>query len=111
MNNLNLENKKGIILIIDDNINNIKVLANYLNGNDYITLIAKNGESGIERARFSKPDLILLDIMMPGIDGFETCRRLKKDESTKDIPVLFLTALTETSEKLKGFGVGSGVKP
>ena len=70
-------------------------------------LVASNGESAVERANIASPDLILLDIMMPGIDGFETCRRLKDGEQTRDIPVVFMTALTETVDKIKGFSLGA----
>jgi len=71
-----------------------------------VTIIARDGETGLERAKFSRPDLILLDVLMPGMNGFETCRRLKADEATRDIPVLFMTVLSETSDKLKGFEAG-----
>ncbi|MDM8515700.1 ATP-binding protein [Desulfobacterales bacterium HSG16] len=104
--NITTKNQKSIILIIDDNITNIKVIAKHLNDNDFITIVARNGQAGLERARFSQPDLILLDVLMPGMDGFETCRCLKADEFTKDIPVLFMTVLSETSDKLKGFESG-----
>jgi len=100
------ERQKGIILIIDDNITNIKVIVKHLNAHHFVTIIARNGETGLERAGFSQPDLILLDVLMPGMDGFETCRRLKADEVTRDIPVLFMTVLSETSDKLKGFEAG-----
>jgi len=73
-------------------------------GLDHIT--ARNGEMGIKRAVFSSPDLILLDVMMPGIDGFETCRRLKTDVQTRDIPVIFMTALADLKNKQKAFEAG-----
>jgi len=104
--NITSESKKSIVLIIDDNIANIRVIASHLNDNDIETVIARDGEAGLERASFSRPDIILLDVLMPGMDGFETCRRLKADEATKDIPVLFMTVLNETSDKLKGFEAG-----
>jgi CheY-like chemotaxis protein len=71
------------------------------------TIIASNGKTGLERARFSQPDLILLDVLMPEMDGFETCRHLKSDNAIKDIPLLFMTVLNETSDKLKGFQAGA----
>jgi two-component system sensor kinase FixL len=95
------------ILIIDDNPANLGVLAKYLEESGFEVLVARNGKTGFEKARFVHPDLILLDIVMPGIDGFETCRRLKATENTKDIPVMFMTALTETEHKIKGFQVGA----
>jgi len=104
---LSRENSNGIILIIDDNISNIKVIVKQLNNHNYETIIARNGKTGIERARFSQPDLILLDVLMPGMDGFETCRHLKSDKKTRDIPVLFMTVLNEMSDKLKGFQAGA----
>ncbi|NHZ72621.1 MAG: response regulator, partial [Aquificales bacterium] len=95
------------ILIIDDDAPSLKVLMNYLQDLGYKTLVARSGERGWEVARRRVPDLILLDVMMPGIDGFETCRRLKENETTKDIPVIFLTALPSTSDKIKGFEAGA----
>ena len=67
---------------------------------------ARNGEMGIRRAQFAPPDLILLDVMMPGIDGFETCRRLKADETTRDVPIIFITVMKDVESKLKGFEAG-----
>lgn len=96
-----------IILIVDDNSSNLAVLSDYLEVHGFTTRIATNGELTLQRAQRIKPALILLDVMMPpGIDGFETCRRLKADDRTKDIPVIFMTALTTTEDKLKGFEVG-----
>jgi DNA-binding response OmpR family regulator len=83
------------------------VLSDYLEGHGFTTRIATNGELTLQRAQRIKPALILLDVMMPpGIDGFETCRRLKANDCAKDIPVIFMTALTTTEDKLKGFEVG-----
>jgi serine phosphatase RsbU (regulator of sigma subunit) len=96
-----------IILIVDDNASNLGVLSDYLEDHGFTTRIATNGELTLQRAQRIKPALILLDVMMPpGIDGFETCRRLKANDCTKDIPVIFMTALTTTEDKLKGFEVG-----
>jgi PAS domain S-box-containing protein len=74
---------------------------------DYTILVSEDGESAVARAEYAQPDLILLDIMMPGIDGYETCRRLKSQEGTKDIPVIFMTALAETGHKVRGLEVGA----
>ncbi|MCB0156109.1 MAG: hybrid sensor histidine kinase/response regulator [Anaerolineae bacterium] len=82
------------------------MLFNYLDKAGYRLYAAEDGESALERAKYAQPDLILLDVMMSGLDGFETCLRLQADEATKDIPVIFMTALTETAEKLKGFQAG-----
>ena len=95
------------VLIIDDDPNNLAILAGCLEDSDFTILVAEDGESGLERADYARPDLILLDVMMPGIDGFETCRRLKTAAGTKDIPVIFMTALSETEYKVKGFESGA----
>ncbi len=92
--------------MIDDNTTNLNILLDYLNELSYRVLIAPSGEQALQRLQYARPDVILLDIMMPGIDGFETCRRLKADDTTKDIPVIFMTALTETVDKVRGFSVG-----
>lgn len=95
------------ILIVDDVPANIGVLYETLTQFEYKVLVARDGKSAIEQARLAQPDLILLDVMMPGMDGFETCRRLKHDETTKAIPVLFMTALSETIDKVNGFNMGA----
>jgi len=98
--------KSSTILIVDDTAANLDVLTNYLDSYGYSVIVAQDGEEGVARARFARPDLILLDVMMPGIDGFEACRRLKANMETKDIPVIFMTALSDTSDKITGFSVG-----
>ncbi|MBN2390016.1 MAG: response regulator [Anaerolineae bacterium] len=95
------------VLIIDDNANNLSTLSDYLLEYNFEVLIARNGEQGIARAQLVHPDLILLDIVMPGIDGFETCRRLKADPDMQAIPVIFMTALSDTEHKVKGFELGA----
>ncbi|MHB2007561.1 MAG: putative bifunctional diguanylate cyclase/phosphodiesterase [Acidobacteriaceae bacterium] len=95
------------ILIVDDTPANLAVAVDYLQDNKFQVLVAQDGEEGIERAEFVHPDLILLDAMMPGIDGFETCRRLKLNESTRDIPVIFMTALADASDKVAAFSAGA----
>lgn len=97
---------KFTILAIDDTQANLKVLATVLTEEGFRVLTARNGESGIQRALHGKPDLILLDVMMPTIDGFETCIRLKNDPETASIPVIFMTALDHTKHKVRGFEVG-----
>ncbi|MEM6252947.1 MAG: response regulator [Cyanobacteria bacterium P01_D01_bin.156] len=98
---------KQSILIVDDNPNNVKVLCDLLNKNNYRVSIAKSGESALKKVARSSPDLILLDIMMPGIDGFEVCSRLKANPDTKDIPILFMTALSDTLNRVKGLSLGA----
>ena len=94
------------ILIVDDNPTNLNVLFEYLEESGFEVSVAPNGEAALNQLKHNQPDLILLDIMMPGIDGLETCRRLKKDKTTRDIPVIFMTALTDTVDKIKGFLAG-----
>lgn len=94
------------ILIVDDTPNNLQVLFSYLETAGFKVLLAEDGESAIEIAQTQNPDLILLDVLMPDINGFATCSRLKSQVSTKDIPVIFLTALSETVNKVQGFKVG-----
>ncbi|RKZ43227.1 MAG: hybrid sensor histidine kinase/response regulator, partial [Gammaproteobacteria bacterium] len=100
------QKKSHTILIIEDNPNNLSVIVEYLEEAAFKIVVARNGEMGLKRAKFVYPDIILLDVMMPGIDGFETCRRLKANEMTKDIPVIFMTALDSPEDKVKGFEVG-----
>lgn len=94
------------ILIIDDDPNNLALLSDHLEEAGLKTLVAEDGESGLKRAEYAQPDLIILDVLMPGMDGFEACRRLKGLERTKDIPVIFMTALTEMVHKVRGFAAG-----
>lgn len=94
------------ILIVDDVSANIGVLADYLGAHGFSVMVAQDGEEGVGRAQFGHPDLILLDVMMPGIDGFEACRRLKAGKETQDIPVIFMTALSETCDKVTGYSAG-----
>ncbi|NEP62652.1 MAG: response regulator [Symploca sp. SIO2G7] len=98
---------KSVIVIVDDNPTNLGVLFDLLHDSGFKVLVAQDGESAIQKVEYAHPDLILLDVMMPGIDGFETCRRLKAKESTKDIPVIFMTALSETVDKVKSFALGA----
>ena len=98
---------KGVIVIVDDKPTNLGVLFDFLTDSGFKVLVAQDGESAIQKVEYAHPDLILLDVMMPGIDGFETCRRLKANPSTQDIPVIFMTALSETVDKVKGFNLGA----
>ncbi len=98
---------KAVIVIVDDNPTNLGVLFDFLTDSGFKVLVAQDGESAIQKVEYAHPDLILLDVMMPGIDGFETCRRLKAKTSTQDIPVIFMTALSDTVDKVKGFNLGA----
>jgi signal transduction histidine kinase len=102
-----MEIQKSLILIVDDKVTNLNILSDVMQLQGHYVSVASDGESALTLLKTISPDLILLDIMMPGIDGFETCTRLKADEKTKDIPVIFMTALTDTADKIKGFKVGA----
>src|SRR6476469_4936971 len=104
MNDIN--SPSGVILIVDDTPSNLMPMLDYLTTSGFEVLVALDGESAIRQAEYAQPDIILLDILMPEIDGFDTCRRLKANESTKDIPVIFMTALSEMGSKVEGFHVG-----
>ena len=95
------------ILLVDDNPNNLELVVDYLEDYGLTILVSQDGESAFNRAIYANPDLILLDVMMPGIDGFQTCRLLKADPKTKDTPVIFMTALSSTKERVKGFEAGA----
>jgi putative two-component system response regulator len=94
------------LLIVDDAETNIDILVDVL-GEEYDIAVAMDGESALEAVEDDLPDLILLDIMMPDIDGFEVCRRLKGNPETANIPVVFLSALTEAEEKQRGLDLGA----
>ena len=98
---------KGTILLVDDEPLNVDLLEQELGGAGYRTLAAAGGEEAVRIAAEKQPELILLDVMMDGIDGYETCRRLKAGERTRAIPVIFLTALSDAFEKVRGFGAGA----
>jgi len=95
-----------VILVVDDNRDNLRLLSTILSDAGYGVRVAMNGEMALESVNSTPVDLILLDIRMPGVDGYEVCRRLKSDEKTKDIPVLFISAAKEIEEKVKSFSVG-----
>ncbi|WP_334189650.1 response regulator transcription factor [Noviherbaspirillum sp.] len=96
----------NVVLIVDDVPANLALLSDALNDSGHTVLVATDGLSALERLNFVVPDLILLDAVMPGLDGFETCRRIKQMRSASDIPVVFMTGLTETEHVVKGFEVG-----
>ncbi|ACC75587.1 response regulator [Paraburkholderia phymatum] len=96
----------GTILIVDDTPANLGVVVDSLEARGIRVLVALDGMEALERAAFAQPDLILLDVKMPGIDGFETCRRLKRDARTRDIAVIFMTSLTGNEDRVEGFAAG-----
>ena len=98
--------KPANILIVDDVAANLQVLTGMLEDRGYLTRPVTSGKMALQAAQNDPPDLVLLDITMPGMDGYEVCARMKADEKLKDIPVIFISALHETLDKVKGFGVG-----
>jgi len=94
------------VLVVDDQPNNLRVLFTYLQSRGLKVLIADSGKRAIEQTERQPPDIILMDVMMPGMDGFETCRRLKRNKDLAAIPVIFMTALTEMKDKLSAFSAG-----
>lgn len=100
------DSNKGSILIVDDRPENLRLLNSMLGKKGYKTRPATSGKIAIQSALLKKPDLILLDVIMPEMDGFEVCRILKKNQETASIPVIFISALDDSENKLKGFNVG-----
>jgi signal transduction histidine kinase len=98
---------KNKVLVVDDNPNTLSLLFDALEEAQFKVLIAEDGKSVLKRIKYLKPDIILLDVMMPEMDGFETCQHLKANEYSKNIPVIFMTALTDTVDKVKGFEIGA----
>src|SRR5690349_1968812 len=95
------------ILLVDDDATNLDVLRHTLDGRGYRLFVTRSGESAIEVARRIHPGLVLLDVVMPGIDGYETCRRLKEDPETREAAVIFLSSLDEAKDKVRGLEVGA----
>ncbi len=99
--------RKPTVLIVDDNPDNLGVLGSIVAENKHIPGFATSGTEALDYIKEKRPDLILLDIMMPGMDGFEVCRRLKQDTTLADIPIIFLTAKTEKEEVIAGLELGA----
>ncbi|MBI2951086.1 sigma-54-dependent Fis family transcriptional regulator [bacterium] len=106
MNQVQINERAARVLLVDDLPDNLKVLRQALEPEGYRILVASGGEAALKIARNARPDLILLDVLMPDMDGFETCRRLKQDPVMRDIPVLFITARAETESVVEGFRAG-----
>src|SRR5690349_2149851 len=104
---LSIPMRTSTILIVDDQPTNLRILSKALEHADYTVRAANNGEAAIMSATHAPPDLILLDVMMPGLDGFETCRRLKANPITREVPIIFITALTETIDEMQGLMSGA----
>lgn len=105
MNN-EMNTNRGNILVVDDTPANLRLLAGILNGKGYKVRPVPNGELALSAARGMPPDLILLDIMMPEMNGYEVCQKIKADERTRDIPVIFISAINDVLDKVKAFAVG-----
>ena len=104
---MNFSTYKKKILIVDDDPTSLKILESMLPADRYSVVKANNGEEALESAFDQPPDLILLDIMMPGIDGYEVTRKIKKDSRTKDVPIIIITSLDECESKVKGLEEGA----
>lgn len=100
------ERVKQKVLIVDDHLENIKIIIELLKS-DYKTFFAQNGEKALEIAQKKQPDIILLDIVMPGMDGYEVCQQLMAERATRDIPVIFISAKNEVGDETKGFEIGA----
>jgi len=100
------DNEKPLVLIVDDNPQNLQVLGTILKENGYLAAAAQNGLQALNYTEKKTPDIVLMDMMMPQMDGLETCRRLKENHATNDIPVIFITALSDSWNKLKAFEAG-----
>lgn len=101
-----LNSERPIVLIVDDTPGNLALLSDTLQAAGYMVLVAPSGEAALRSLARATPDVVLMDAVMPGMDGFETCRRLKLDERLASLPVIFMTALTESEHVIQGFRVG-----
>lgn len=104
----NIADETANILIVDDSPDNLRLLAGILEDQGYDVRPASSGSRALEAVRAERPDLILLDIKMPDISGYDLCEQLKADEGTRDIPIIFISALQDMAEKVKGFALGGG---
>ncbi len=107
MSTMEQNNQNSMVLIVDDTPKNIQVIGSILMQQKYRISVAKNGREALKVVKDVKPDIILLDVMMPELDGFETCKQLKESPETRDIPVIFLTAKIETEDIVKAFELGA----
>jgi DNA-binding response OmpR family regulator len=100
------DNQPQTILVIDDEPHNLRLMLEYLEIHHFRVLVSQDGASGLQRARYAQPDLILLDVILPDMDGFELCQQLKADPAIQAIPVIFMTVLTLPEDKVKAFTMG-----
>ena len=101
------DDQRPCIMIVDDVPANLGVLLDFLDSAGYEVLVAESGEGALAQLAYAQPDIILLDVTMPGMDGYETCRRLKAEARWRDTPVFFLTALNDPVDKVRGFTAGA----
>jgi len=99
--------ENSLILVVDDTITNLEIISDALTNAGFFVATARNGEKALQQIQDKLPDLILLDVMMPGIDGFETCKKLKINPITQDIPVIFMTGISDIETKVKGLSLGA----
>jgi two-component system sensor histidine kinase/response regulator len=104
---MTMSHNKDTVLIVDDIQENVSVLFHFLSNEGFKILVAQNGNQALKTFDFAHPDIVLLDVMMPGMDGFEVCKILKSQRETRDIPIIFMTALADTVDKVKGFDLGA----
>lgn len=97
---------QGTLLVVDDNAVNLELISGFLRSAGYRVLVAADGESALEQARLARPDLVLMDVLLPGMSGFDAARALRQQSETIDTPIIFLTALSRTSDKIEGFRAG-----
>src|ERR1700742_4093788 len=95
------------VLVVDDNIVNVKLLEELLKSASYEVATAMSGEAALEKVGQSRPDIVLLDVMMPGMDGYEVCRRIRQSEKTARLPVILVTALDKASDREEGLAAGA----
>ncbi len=107
MNNISLNPPKGTILIVDDQPDNLRLLSTLLTNQGYVVRKAINGQMAITSAQTDPPNLILLDVLMPDLDGYQVCQILKSDANTAEIPVIFISALDEVWDKVRAFSLGA----
>jgi len=94
------------LMVVDDNPVNLQLLFESLGTAGYRILVCEDGETSVQQAKAAQPDLILMDVLLPGMNGYDSCRAIRSQDETSDIPIIFLTALTQTSDKLEGFEAG-----
>jgi signal transduction histidine kinase len=99
--------ENSLILVVDDSITNLEIISDALTNAEFYVATARNGEKALQQIQDKQPDLILLDVMMPVIDGFETCKKLKTNPATQDIPVIFMTGISDTETKVQGLALGA----